>query len=285
MSARSSSASGAAAAVTPDSKVRAAWSRWPDHSSTAPWPDSTRARIFGPGELPARDHAGQCLCPGGGGRGRGEVAGAAGGGEADHRGGQPARDLLIGGKTRQEAVGGSQRGGGRSVSASGQCGRGGDQVRRRSGPGPAVRHAPELAGQGRAAPRLDDLADRQRVDDDTGGELPVAGPGGVPHRVGELAVRSYHRAARRCKEAIRSGCSRLSLSRSTSASNGWYRYHPDPADWTNPLARAKAGKIAPAWSLPVSSQAAWALTRSRMDVLSRTSRTSGGWVLRTSATR
>ena len=84
--------------------------------------------------------------------------------------------------------------------------------------------------------------------------------------------RSYHRAARRCRGAIRSGYSRLSLSRSTSANNGWYRYHPDPVGWTNPFARAKAGRIAAACSLPVSSLAAWALTRSRMDVLSRTSR-------------
>ena len=33
--------------------------------------------------------------------------------------------------------------------------------------------------------------------------------------------RSYHRAARRCSGAIRSGCSRFSFSRSTSANNGW----------------------------------------------------------------
>ena len=72
--------------------------------------------------------------------------------------------------------------------ASGQGDRGGHQLRRGSGPGPAVRHAGELAGQGRAAPRLDDLADRQLVDDDTGGQRPVAGPGGVPHRVGEPPV-------------------------------------------------------------------------------------------------
>jgi hypothetical protein len=35
---------------------------------------------------------------------------------------------------------------------------------------------------------LDDFADRQMVDDDAGGERPVAGFGGVPHRVSELAV-------------------------------------------------------------------------------------------------
>ena len=141
-----------------------------------------------PGELAARDPADQHLGPGSGRRGRGQVPGAAGSGEADHRGGQPGRGLLIGGKTRQDAVGGIQRGGGGFVPASGQRDRGGDQVRLRLGPGLAVRHARELAGQGRAAPRLDDLADRQLVDDDAGGERPVAGLGGVPHRVGELAV-------------------------------------------------------------------------------------------------
>ena len=55
--------------------------------------------------------------------------------------------------------------------------------------------------------------------------------------------RAYHRAARRCSGAIRSGCSRLSFSRSTSANNGWYRYRPGPAGWTNPFARATASKI------------------------------------------
>ena len=51
-----------------------------------------------------------------------------------------------------------------------------------------MRHARELAGQALAAPRLDDLADRQGVDDHVGGELPVAGPRGVAHRVGERPV-------------------------------------------------------------------------------------------------
>ena len=36
-----------------------------------------------------------------------------------------------------------------------------------------------------------------------------------------LPFRSYHRAARRCTAAIRSGYSRLSFSRSTSANNVW----------------------------------------------------------------
>jgi hypothetical protein len=55
---------------------------------------------------------------------------------------------------------GNARGG---IAASGQRDRGGHQVRLRSDPGLAVRHAHELAGQGRTAPGLDDLADRQGV--------------------------------------------------------------------------------------------------------------------------
>ena len=107
---------------------------------------------------------------------------------ADYRGGKPARGVLIGGKGRQHAFAGIQRGGGGITSASGQLDRGGDEVRLRSCPGLAGRHAPELPGQGRNAPRLDDLADRQSIDDHAGGKLPVAGPLGVLHRSGELTV-------------------------------------------------------------------------------------------------
>ena len=52
----------------------------------------------------------------------------------DHRGGQPARGLLTGGKTREDAVGGIQRGGAGFRPASGQRDCGADQVRRRLGP-------------------------------------------------------------------------------------------------------------------------------------------------------
>jgi hypothetical protein len=58
----------------------------------------------------------------------------------------------------------------------------------RFGPGFVVRHAGELISRRRATHRLDYLADRQPVDDDVGGELPVAGLGGVSQRVGELVV-------------------------------------------------------------------------------------------------
>src|SRR5208283_5746815 len=57
-----------------------------------------------PGELVARNHADQYLFPGSSRRGRAEVAGPAGSGQADHSGGQPGRGLLIGGKTREDAV-------------------------------------------------------------------------------------------------------------------------------------------------------------------------------------
>ena len=52
-----------------------------------------------------------------------------------------------------------------------------------------MRHAHELAGQGPAVPRFDDLADRQPVDDHAGGERPVTGLRGVPQvlRPGEPA--------------------------------------------------------------------------------------------------
>ena len=140
------------------------------------------------GELVLRHPADQGLGIRDGRRRRHEVPGAAGGGEADHRGGKPARGLLIGGKGRQHAFAGIQRGGGGLIPASGQLDRGGDEVRLRPRPGFTARHAPELAGQGRNAPRLDDLADRQSIDNHAGGKLPVASPRGVLHRSGEHTV-------------------------------------------------------------------------------------------------
>jgi len=90
-------------------------------------------------------------------------------------------------------------------------------------------------------------------DDPSGGQLPVARFGGVPHRVGRASRSAQHRrAALRCRSGIRSGYLSLSLSRSTSASNGWYRYHPDPMGCTNVFARAKLARIPlPARCLPV----------------------------------
>ena len=95
---------------------------------------------------------------------------------------------LIGGKGRKHAFAGIQRGGEGIIPASGQLDRGGDEVRLRPRPGFTARHAPELPGQGRNAPRLDDLADRQSIDDHAGGELPVAGLRGVLHRSGDHTV-------------------------------------------------------------------------------------------------
>ena len=143
--------------------------------------------------------------------------------------------------------------------ASGQGDRGGNQIRLRPGPGPAVRHVRELPGQARAAPRLDDLADRQMVDDDAGGERPVAGFGGVPHRVGELAV-PFIPPGLLAGAAGPSGPGTRgsSFRRSTSANNVWERYHPDPIGWTNPFACAKASQdSAPARCPPVQ----WRLRR------------------------
>ena len=105
-----------------------------------------------PGELVLRHPADQSLRIRDGCRRRHEVSGAAGSGEADHRGGKPARGLLIGGKGRKHAFADSQRGGGGTIPASGQFDRGGDEVRLRPRPGFTARHAPELAGQGRSCP-------------------------------------------------------------------------------------------------------------------------------------
>ena len=140
------------------------------------------------GEPAAGGLACQGLGAGGGLRRRGEVPAAARYGEADHRGGEPSRGLVVGGTPLEDFLGRVQPGGGRLMPACRQRDRGADQVRLRFGPGFAVRHGGELIGRRRATRRLDDLADRQPVDDDVGGELPVAGLGGVPHRVGEPAV-------------------------------------------------------------------------------------------------
>ena len=111
-SARSSSSPGRGRGGHPDSRTRAASSRWPDHSSTAPRPDSTRARISGcraslsPGTLLTSASA------------RAAAAAAAARSpvrrEAARRiiaAASRARGLLIGGKTLEDAFGGIQRGG------------------------------------------------------------------------------------------------------------------------------------------------------------------------------
>ena len=141
-----------------------------------------------PGELLVRDPVDQHLRGGsGGGRAR-QVSGATRSGEADHRGGQPGRGFLMAGKEVEDALRGSQRGRAQVIAASGQGDGGGDQQRLKLTRGHTVRHAPELAGQGPAAPGLDDFPDGQPVDGHAGGQLPVAGLGGVPYRVSERAV-------------------------------------------------------------------------------------------------
>ena len=131
------------------------------------------------GEPAAGGLACQGLGAGGGLRRRAEVPAATSNGEADHRGGEPGRGLVVGGKPLEDVLGRVQPGDGRLKPACRQRDRGADQVRPRFGPGLAVRHAGERVGRRRATHRLDDLADRQPVDDDVGGELPVAALGGV----------------------------------------------------------------------------------------------------------
>ena len=82
-----------------------------------------------PGEHLTRDYADQCLCAAPGRHGGGEIASLPGDGQTEHRGGQPARDLLFGGQTREDGFRGCQRGGTRFALAPGQRRRSGDQVR------------------------------------------------------------------------------------------------------------------------------------------------------------
>ena len=116
------------------------------------------------------------------------VSGAKRDGEADHRGGQPARGLLIIGKALEDALRSIQCGDSGFLPARGQRDRGADQVWLWLGPGLAMRHVLELVSQVMVIPRLGDFADGQLVDDHAGGELPVAGFDRVPHRREELAV-------------------------------------------------------------------------------------------------
>ena len=141
-----------------------------------------------PGEHLTRDYADQCLRAARGRHGCGEIAGLPGDGQTEYPGGQPATDLLLGGETREDGFRGSQCGDTRFTLATSQRRCSGDQVRLGLVPAFAVRHAQELTGQGLGTPRLHDLGDRQAVDDHSGGQLPVARYGGVPHRVGERAV-------------------------------------------------------------------------------------------------
>src|SRR5262249_59203898 len=94
----------------------------------------------------------------------------------------------MGGERADEVFRRIERGGGRVELAHGPPDRRLDQIWLRFGPGNALRHLCELIGQRPIASWADDLADRQVVYDHSGGELPVARLGGVPHRVGELAV-------------------------------------------------------------------------------------------------
>ena len=174
-----------------------------------------------PGELAARDPADQHLGTGSGRRRRHQITGATGSGEADNRGGQPGRGLLIGGKTREDAVGGIQRGGAGFRPASGQRDRGGDQVRLGSAQAwpcgmPPNSSARDGLPRGSmispiASPSMTMLA------------ASCQSPAWAACRTASVSwpYRSYHRAARRCSGAIRSGCSRSSFRRSTSANNVW----------------------------------------------------------------
>ena len=121
-------------------------------------------------------------------RSRIDVATAARDGEADHRGGEPGLRRVVRGKPLEHLFRRIQLGDGRLDLASRQLEGGGDQVRLRFGPGLAERHACELIGGGRITRRLEDLGNRELVDDHAGGERPVAGMRGVPYSVGESAV-------------------------------------------------------------------------------------------------
>ena len=150
---------------------------------------------------------------------------------------------------------------------------------------PLVRHARELAGQGLAAPRLDDLADRQGVDDHAGGELPVTGLRGVPYRVGELAVPLIPPG----RPPVQGGHPvRVLVPQLEPQHLGEQRVVavPPAPDRLDKRVRPRDREQGPA-GLLVAGQlaAASALTCSRMDVASRTSRTSGGAASSTSSTR
>ena len=156
-----------------------------DNPATAQHPGQDRGI---PAGVAVADGADQRLRSARGRRRRIEVPGATRGGETDHRRGQPACGGLTDGKAAEDAFGEIKRGGAGSGSVGGQRRRGGNQVRPGSGPDLAVRQAGELAGQREPVRRLDDLADRQPVDDQVGRKRPVVGLRGVPYRIGEQAV-------------------------------------------------------------------------------------------------
>ena len=222
-SARSSSPAEAASAATPDSRVTGRLGQL-----TRPQLDGSAAGQHAgpdlrmPGELAARDGADQQLRTGSGRRRRHQVPGAQGSGEADNRGGQPGRDLLIGGKTLQEPVGGIQRGRLDSDRPADNATAARDQVRLQVRPRLGRAACPRTRSAREGPPRGSMIS-------------PIASPSmtmlaascqslaSAACRTAKASwpFRSYHRAARRCKQAIRSGCSRLSSSRSTSTNNGW----------------------------------------------------------------
>jgi hypothetical protein len=154
----------------------------------------------------------------------------------------------------------------------GELSRGPGQVRLRLVPGLAVRHAPELLGQGRAAPRLDELADRQIIDGQC--RRPAAS-----HRPGRRAAGRSARVIGPPADAGRPPGPGTRASASAAASPGTMcgSATTPTRPSMNPFAHATAVRIPATRSLPVISRAASVLTRSRMLVLSSTSQTCGGW--------
>ncbi len=108
--------------------------------------------------------------------------------QAEHRGGQPGRNFLVRRKKPEDSfralecfavghgLGIGQREGGR------------DQRGLWSGPRLVVWHPPEAVGQMVAAMRLGELADRELIEDQLGGQRPVAGGHGLPDGVQQQPV-------------------------------------------------------------------------------------------------
>jgi len=137
-----------------------------------------RVRLRVPRLRAVRELIEQGLGLGGRGPCAAEVPGPAGGGDPDEGGGQPGGDLLIGGVLVEQPLGGIERAGAGLVPAIGQLqGRGHQQHlrwyrvawrHREAG------HLPQAVRQRRMAAGFQEVADGQLVDDDLGGQRPVA---------------------------------------------------------------------------------------------------------------
>ena len=182
----------AAAAAAAAARVAAAGSRSPDHSWVMPRAASSGGAGAGvPGGDPGVQRGGGRGEPGrGGGRGAG-VPGPAGGRQGQRRGGQPGRRagaVVRAVRAVQQGGRGVQRGGRGGGLAVGQRERGGDQRGRRPGRGRLGRHLPEPAGQRAAAVRVGQRRGREFLHRQPGGQRPVPGRGGLPHRVRQQPV-------------------------------------------------------------------------------------------------